>query len=131
MQWKVGSRLISVTGEQNPQGTEIVSSIFQNQCTVTQISAQRMRKLAKADSVFLAMVRTMNEESRNKSTMIVNEDKTTTPYPVEVQAIFDEFSDVFPKDLPGGLPSSHELDHRTELVPGTKPLHRVPYRMSP
>ena len=42
MQWKVGSRLISVIGEQNPQGAEIVSSIFQNQCIVTQISAQRI-----------------------------------------------------------------------------------------
>ena len=42
MQWKVGSRLISVTREQNPvQGSEIVSNIFQTQCTVSQISALR------------------------------------------------------------------------------------------
>ena len=47
MQWKVGSRLIAVIGEQNPQNSESVSSIFQNRCTVTQSSAQRIRKLAK------------------------------------------------------------------------------------
>ena len=80
MQWKVGSRLILVTEEQNPKGSEIVSSIFQTQCTVTQISAQRMRKLAKTKSVFLAVVRTMNEEPRNESTVTVNDDKTMTSY---------------------------------------------------
>ena len=47
-----------------------------------------MRKLAKTESVFLAVVRTTNEKSRNESIVIVNEDKTKTPYPVEVQAIF-------------------------------------------
>ena len=90
-----------------------------------------MKKLAKAESVFLVVVRIMNEEPRKESLMIVNEDKTKTPYPVEVQAILDEFSDVFPKDLPGGLLPSRELDHRIELVPGAEPPHKVPYRISP
>ena len=84
MQWKVGSKLISVTREQNPQGTETASSVFQNQCTVSQISAQRMRTLAKTESVFLAVVRTTNEDTRNESTTIVNDDQTKTPYPAEV-----------------------------------------------
>ena len=84
MQWKVGSRLISMTGEKNPAGAEIVSSIFQTQCTVSQISAQRMRKLSETESVFLAVVREMNEETRSESTVIVNEDQTKTPYPDEV-----------------------------------------------
>ena len=117
MQWKVGSRLISVTGERNPQGTEIASSIFQNQCTVSQISSQRMRKLAKIESGFLEVVRTTKEETRNESIITVNDDKTKIPYPVEVQAILDEFADVFPKDLPGGLPLSRGLDHHVELIP--------------
>ena len=126
MQWKVRSRLISVTREQNPQGSEIVSSIFQNHCTVTQISAQRMRKLSKIESVFLEVVREMNEEPRNEAIFIVNEYKTTTSYPVQVQAILDKFTYVFPKDLPGGLSPSHEQDHRIELVPRAKPPHRAP-----
>ena len=73
----------------------------------------------------------MNEESRNESTVTVNEDKTKTPYPLELQAILDEILDVFPKDLLGGLPPSRELDHKIELVPGVEPPHRAPYRMSP
>ena len=77
------------------------------------------------------MVRTTNEETRNEATVTINEDKTKTSYPIQVQAILNEFSDVFPKDLPGGLPRPRELDHHIELVPGAKPPHRAPYRMSP
>ena len=109
MQWKVGTRLVTVTGEQALPESEVASSIFQINCTVNQISAQRMRKLAKTEAVFLAVVRTTNEDTRNEATVTVNEDQTKTSYPVEVQAILNDFSDVFPKDLPGGLPPSREV----------------------
>ena len=48
-----------------------------------------------------------------------------------VQAILDEFSDVFSKDLLVGFPPHRELDHRIELTSGAEPPHRAPYRMSP
>ena len=132
MQWKVGSKLISVTREQNLAGTEIVSSIFQNQCTIVQISAQRIRKLSRTESVFMAVVRETNEEIRNESTITVNEDQTKTPYPNEVQAILDEFSDVFPTTCQvdyhllvnwiTGLSWYPELSHPTR--PPTECRHR-------
>ena len=40
--------------------------------------------MAKAEAVFLAVVRTMNEETRNEATVTVNEDQTKISYPVEV-----------------------------------------------
>ena len=61
MQWKVGSRLISVTRVNEPQDSIIASNLFEQGITVDQISIQRMKKLAKRDSVFLALVRTTNE----------------------------------------------------------------------
>ena len=90
-----------------------------------------MKKLAKKEPVYLAVVRTTNEEPRNDSIVILNEDKEMTPYPVEVQVILDEFPYVFSKNLPGGLPQSRELAHRIELVPRAEPPHRGPYRMLP
>ena len=84
MEWKIGKRTISVTGVQDPHNPVIAASIFQRSCTVEQISAQRMKKLAKNEAVFLAVVREMNEESRNEGIVTVNEDQTQTPYPVEV-----------------------------------------------
>ena len=109
MQWKVGTRLVTVIGESALPESEMASSIFQSNCTVHQISAQRMRKLAKTEAVFLTVVRTTNEETRNETTGTVNDDQTKTSYPVQAQAILNELSDVFPKDLPGGLPPPRRL----------------------
>lgn len=41
-----------------------------------------------------------------------------------------EFLDVFPNDLPG-LPLDHDIEFKIELVPGTAPISRRPYRMPP
>jgi len=41
-----------------------------------------------------------------------------------------EFPDVFPDELPG-LPLDRDVEFRIELVPGTTPISRRPYRMLP
>jgi hypothetical protein len=40
-----------------------------------------------------------------------------------------EFLDVSPKELPG-MPSDHEIEFVIELVPGTAPIFKRPYRMA-
>jgi hypothetical protein len=40
-----------------------------------------------------------------------------------------EFPDVSPKELPG-MPSDHEIEFVIELVPGTAPIFKRPYRMA-
>ncbi|KAH9778034.1 Endonuclease [Citrus sinensis] len=44
--------------------------------------------------------------------------------------IVREFIDVFPEDLPGLLPD-REVEFTIELVPGTTPISKAPYRMAP
>jgi hypothetical protein len=39
-----------------------------------------------------------------------------------------EFLDVFPEELPG-MPPNHEIEFVIELVPGTGPIFKRPYRM--
>jgi hypothetical protein len=41
-----------------------------------------------------------------------------------------EYSDVFPNELPAGLPPSRNVDYAIELEPGTVPPSRPPYRLS-
>ena len=41
-----------------------------------------------------------------------------------------EFSDVFPEDLPG-IPLDREIDFQIKLTPGTEPISKAPYRMTP
>ena len=80
MVWKMGKRTIAVSRLQDPRSPELISSLFQRSCTVETISAQQMRKLAKKEPVYLAMVQTTNEdvgnaenEARNECSISVNE----------------------------------------------------------
>ena len=49
---------------------------------------------------------------------------------IEDVPVVCEFPDVFPDDLPG-LPPDRDVEFKIELVPGTAPISRRPYRMSP
>ena len=129
MKWKLGSRVVEVSGIPTTSESEQISSLFNLGSYVEEISAQRMRRLAQREPVFLAVVRSVTENERN--VMEKNEKEVKTEYPVQVGEILRDFSDVFPKDLPKELPPQREVDHRIELIPGAEPPHRAPYRMSP
>lgn len=45
--------------------------------------------------------------------------------------LLKKFDDVFPSDLPSGLPPSRIIDHRIDIIPGSSPPSIATYRMSP
>ncbi|KAL5540688.1 hypothetical protein UlMin_043340 [Ulmus minor] len=49
--------------------------------------------------------------------------------PKDVQVVRN-FLEVFPEDLPG-LPPDREIEFEIELLPGTSPISKAPYRMAP
>ena len=49
---------------------------------------------------------------------------------VEKIPVVREFPDVFPEELPG-IPLEREVDLAIEIVPGTVPMSREPYKMAP
>ena len=126
----MGKRLIKVIGVSEAHAEMKASSLFQSTVNVKEVSVQRMRKIAKNEPVYMAVIRTIedaeqNDDSTNEEQVVtVNEDQTKTEYPVQVQELLNEFVDVFPKELPAGLPPQHQLDHKIELVPGAEPPHR-------
>jgi len=44
--------------------------------------------------------------------------------------IVREFPDVFPEDL-SGLPPDREIEFSIDLLPGSSPISKAPYRMAP
>lgn len=51
--------------------------------------------------------------------------------PEELQALLSSYQDLLPAELPREMPPCRDVDHRIELVPGSVPPFRQPYRMSP
>jgi RNase H-like domain found in reverse transcriptase/Reverse transcriptase (RNA-dependent DNA polymerase)/Integrase zinc binding domain/Chromo (CHRromatin Organisation MOdifier) domain len=45
--------------------------------------------------------------------------------------VLEDYDDVFPEDLPAGLPPRRAIDHRIDLLPGASPPSRPAYRTSP
>ena len=76
MQWKLGSRVVEITGIQTTQENDQISSLFHLGSYVEEISAQRMRRLAQREPVFLAVVRSVPE--MNEEIVEINEEKTKT-----------------------------------------------------
>lgn len=48
----------------------------------------------------------------------------------QAKAILDDFQDVFPEDLPSGLPPDRGIEHQIVTDPTNKPIRRAPYRLS-
>ena len=49
---------------------------------------------------------------------------------IEDISVVNEFSDVFSEELPG-LPPSREVDFVIDLMAGSQPIFKSPYRMTP
>ncbi|XP_075478906.1 uncharacterized protein LOC142519762 [Primulina tabacum] len=61
---------------------------------------------------------------------MVNEVKEGVELKIEDIPVVQEFSDVFPEELPGMVPD-REIEFEINLVPGATPISKTPYRMAP
>ena len=51
--------------------------------------------------------------------------------PPAVANILQEYSDVFPSEIPPGLPPLRGIEHQIDLIPGASLPNRAPYRTNP
>ena len=51
--------------------------------------------------------------------------------PPAVANLLQEYVDVFPKDLPPGLPPLRGIEHQIDLIPGAQLPNRAPYHTNP
>nr|GEW77673.1 reverse transcriptase domain-containing protein [Tanacetum cinerariifolium] len=61
-------------------------------------------------------------------TLIIRGDRSKTR--LNLISVVKEFPDIFPKDLPG-LPPIRQVEFQIDLIPGTAPVARAPYRLAP
>ena len=48
-----------------------------------------------------------------------------------LEHIIQEYHDVFPEQLPKGIPPARAVEHMIKIEPGSKPSNRPPYRLGP
>nr|GFD01348.1 reverse transcriptase domain-containing protein [Tanacetum cinerariifolium] len=82
------------------------------------LCTKAQKYLSRGCDVFLANVTT--KEAKDKSVEKRLED----------MPIVRDFSEVFPKDLPG-IPPTRPVEFQIDLVPGAVPVARAPYRLAP
>ena len=51
--------------------------------------------------------------------------------PLVFQSLLKEFKNVFPDELPPGLPPLWGIEHRIDLIPGAPLQNEAPYRVNP
>ena len=54
-----------------------------------------------------------------------------TPISIGVSNVLQEFDDVFPEEVPAGLPPLRGIEHQIDLIPGATLPNRAPYRTNP
>ena len=64
-----------------------------------------------------------------RGTVLVSNDMA--PLPVGVSNVLQEFGDVFPEDVPAGLPPLRGIEHQIDLIPEASLPNRAPYRTNP
>ncbi|KAL5575999.1 hypothetical protein UlMin_017698 [Ulmus minor] len=53
------------------------------------------------------------------------------PIPLGIEVVLRGYADIMPDQLPKSLPPRRAVDHEIELLPGSKPPAKSPYRMAP
>ena len=51
--------------------------------------------------------------------------------PKEVKALLDKYTDVFPEELPAGLPPLRGIEHNIDFIPGAQLPNRPAYQVNP
>ena len=82
-------------------------------------SLQAKRAIQKDSCMFLCIVGLINDDDGIR--------KLVDP---RVQSLVEEYSDIFPQELPKELPPERDILHRIELVPGQNPPTWPTYKLS-
>src|ERR1035438_7060522 len=93
----------------------------QSSVPIAQINLLQAKRLIRKreTQIFLSLIRE-NKTSRSDETRLQS----------EMSKLLQEYKDVFPDDLPNGLPPARAIEHHIDLIPGAEPTSRAPFHLS-
>ena len=84
------------------------------------IKAKDVRKVMNFDQPVLLMI---------CKHVLLNVDELDKALPSSVVALLQEFEDMFPDEIPDGLPPIRGIEHQIDLIPGSPLPHKPAYRI--
>eukprot|EP01135_Chromosphaera_perkinsii_P009895 Nk52_evm2s1954 gene=Nk52_evmTU2s1954 len=130
LRYGVNRSIIFPTFQLEPYDNAPLSTPSEVCSMISHIGMKQIKKSLKknsGDEVYLFHVRESRFE--NTHTKLDNFIKTSKNEKLNA-ALLNNYKDVFPDELPEGLPPERPLDHKIELVEGAQPPARRQYRMS-
>nr|XP_027120893.1 uncharacterized protein LOC113737958 [Coffea arabica] len=86
------------------------------------IKAKKVRKLMRDEQPLLMLV---------SKEVALNMHELDTDIPLEVKSLLQEYADVFPEDVPSGLPPLRGIEHQIDFIPGASLPNRPAYKSNP
>ncbi|KAK1601999.1 hypothetical protein QYE76_027104 [Lolium multiflorum] len=118
-----------------------ITSELRGERVIHQKESERHKPyVSEMKSVLLATKSEMREVHHNPSTTLhyvlickgpSEETNNLTNIPSSLLSLLKEFQDVFPDELPHGLPPLRGIEHRIDLIPGAPLPNRAAYRTNP
>ncbi|KAK1595677.1 hypothetical protein QYE76_018379 [Lolium multiflorum] len=118
-----------------------ITSELRGERVIHQKESERHKPyVSEMKSVLLATKSEMREVHHNPSTTLhyvlickgpSAETNDLTNIPSSLLSLLKEFQDVFPDELPHGLPPLRGIEHRIDLIPGAPLPNRAAYRTNP
>ncbi|KAK1596210.1 hypothetical protein QYE76_018549 [Lolium multiflorum] len=118
-----------------------ITSELRGERVIHQKESERHKPyVSEMKSVLLATKSEMREVHHNPSTTLhyvlickgpSEETNDLTNIPSSLLSLLKEFHDVFPDELPHGLPPLRGIEHRIDLIPGAPLPNRAAYRTNP
>src|SRR2546429_9354253 len=68
---------------------------------------------------------------RYKESLYANNDDSFASLPSSFVSLLQDYKDVFPEDLPSGLPPLRGIEHQIDFIPGSSIPNRPAYRSNP
>lgn len=121
-----------ITNEQSSTEQPTVKNEIQQERKLL-LSALKFKRevLRNKSEVYLGMLRlTEDPKQQNTHQLMVTEQTSEYIESTETKELIEEYIDLFPKDLPTGLPPRRWIEHRIDLEIGAKPVSKGVYRMS-
>ncbi|XP_027067873.2 uncharacterized protein [Coffea arabica] len=86
------------------------------------IKAKRVRKLMRDEQPLLMLV---------SKEVTLNVHELDTNIPLEVVSLLQEYADIFPENVPSGLPPLRGIEHQIDFIPGVSFPNRPTYKSNP